>query len=69
MRKITRKNRNEMGRLETETKEMEKLKIEMIECKIFYLIDDLNIEKEFEIEKIKEKEIRLEKLKMSKNNC
>lgn len=58
-----------MERLETETKEVEKLKIEMIECKSFNLIDDLNIEKEFEIEKIKEKEIKLEKLKMSKNNC
>ena len=58
-----------MERLETETKEMEKLKIEMIECKSFNLIYDLNIEKEFEIEKLKEKEIKLEKLKMSKNNC
>ena len=58
-----------MERLETETKEVEKLKIGMIECKSFNLIDDLNIEKEFEIEKIKEKEIKLEKLKMSKNNC
>ena len=36
-----------MERLETETKEMEKLKIEMIECKSFNLIYDLNIEKEF----------------------
>ena len=34
-----------MERLETETKEMEKLKIEMIECKSFNLIYDLNIEK------------------------
>lgn len=58
-----------MERLEIETKEMEKLKIEMIECKSFNLIDDLNIEKEFEIEKLKEKEVKLEKLKMSKSNC
>ena len=57
-----------MERLETETKEVEKLKIEMIEFN-FNLIDDLNIEKEFEIEKLKEKEIKLEKLKMSKSNC
>ena len=57
---------NEIGRLETEIKEMEGLKIEAIEDKSFKLLGDLNMENGIEIERMKEIKIKLEKLKIPK---
>ena len=45
---------------------MERLKIEMIECKISKSLKDLNIEKGIEIGEIKETDIKLKKLKIPK---
>ena len=45
---------------------MEGLKIETIEYKSFKWLDDVNMEKGIEIEKIKKIEIKLEKLKIPK---
>ena len=66
LRNITRKNINEIDRLETEIKEMKELKIEMIEHKSSRLLEDLNMEKGIEIQEIKEIEIKLGKLKIPK---
>ena len=66
LRNITRKNINEIERLETEIKEMKELKIEMIEHKSSRLLEDLNMEKGIEIQEIKEIEIKLGKLKIPK---
>ena len=63
LRKITRKKIHEIGRLETEIKQMEGLGIETIEDK---LLTDLNMEKGFEIDEIKKIEIKLEELKLPK---
>ena len=63
LRKITRKKILEIGRLETEIKEIEGLGIETIEDK---LLTDVNIEKGFEIDEIKKIEIKLEELKLPK---
>ena len=45
---------------------MEKLKIDTIECKSSKLLRDLNMEKRFEIERMKKIEVKLEKLKIPK---
>ena len=66
LKKITRKKINEMEKLETEIKEMKRLKIKATELKSSKLLSDLNIEKGLEIEEIKEIEIGLEKLKIPK---
>ena len=66
LRKITRKKINDIVRLETEIKEIERLKIEAIELKSSKLLSDLNMEKGIEIEEIREIEIKLEKLKIPK---
>ena len=58
LKEITRKRMNEIKK---EIKEMKRLKIKL---KSFKLLSDLNIEKGIEIEKIMEKEIKLERLKM-----
>ena len=57
VRKITRKKKKD--KLKTEIKDMKKLKIEMVEYKSSKLLDDLNMEKAFEIDRIKEIEINL----------
>ena len=46
LRKITRKNINEIERLDTEIKKIKELKIKAIELKSFILLSDLNMEKE-----------------------
>ena len=66
LRKITRKKINDIVRLQTEIKEIERLKIEAIELKSSKLLSDLNMEKGIEIEEIREIEIKLEKLKIPK---
>ena len=64
LREITRKKINEIEKLETEIKEMKRLRIKAIELKSFKLLSALNMEKGFEIKEIKELEIKLEKLKI-----
>ena len=66
LRKIKRKTINATSTLETEIKNVERLKIEMIECKISKSLKDLNIDKGIEIGEIKETVIKLEKLKIPK---
>ena len=66
LRKTTRKNINEVEKLETETKEMKNIKTEMIEYKSYKLLGDLNMEKGIETEEIKEIEIKLAELKIPK---
>ena len=66
LREITRKKISKVEKLETEIKEVKTLKIEAIELKSFKLLGDLNMEKRFEIEKINEIEIKLERLKIPK---
>ena len=63
-REITRKKINEIEKLKTEIKEMKILKIEAIKLKSSKLLSDLNIEKVFEMEEIKEIETTPEKLKI-----
>ena len=57
LRKITRK-KNDIERLETEIKEIEELEVETIELKSSKLLSNLSMEKGFEIEEIKEIEIK-----------
>ena len=66
LRKTTRKNINEVEKLETEIKEMKNMKTEMIEYKSYKLLGDLNMEKGIETEEIKEIEIKLAELKIPK---
>ena len=66
LRKITRKEINDIEKLETEIKEMEELKIKKLEDKSSKLLGDLNMEKGFEIDRIKKIEIKLKKLKIPK---
>ena len=66
LREITWKKINEIEKLETETKEMKRLKLQAMHLKISKLLGILNSEKEIETEEIKEIEIKLEKLKIPK---
>ena len=64
LRKITRKKINEIEKLETEIKEMKRLRIEAMELKSSKLLGDFNMEKRIEIEEIMKIEMKLEKLKI-----
>ena len=67
LKKLTRKKINKIERLETEIEEeIEELKTKVNEHKSSKLLDDLNMEKGIQIQRIKEIEIKLEKLKMPK---
>ena len=67
LKKLTRKKINKIERLETEIEEeIEELKTKVKEHKSSKLLDDLNMEKGIKIQRIKEIEIKLEKLKMPK---
>ena len=66
LRKITRKTVRDIEKLETEIKDIEKLKIDTIGYKISKLVGDLDMEKRFEIGRMRKIEIKLEKLKMPK---
>ena len=54
LRKVARKRINEIGRIQTEIKELEELEIETIEDN---LLNDLNMEKGIRIEEVKKIEI------------
>ena len=54
LRKVARKRINEIGRIQTETKELGELEIETIEDN---LLNDLNMEKGIGIEEVKKIEI------------
>ena len=66
LREITWKKINETEKLETETKERKRLKLQAMHLKISKLLGILNSEREIETEEIKEIEINLEKLKIPK---
>ena len=66
IKKATRKAMQEIDKFETKIKNIRELIIDTIEHDYNKLINNLNIEKRLEIERIKEIEIKLEKIKLSK---
>ena len=66
IKKATRKAMQEIDKFETKIKNIRELIIDTIEHDYNKLINNLNIEKRLEIERIKKIEIKLEKIKLSK---
>ena len=64
-KKLTRKVVEEIDKFETKIKNIRELIIDTIEHDYDKLINDLNIEKGLEIERIKKIETKLEKIKLS----